>query len=64
MKLGRNFGFEEVNATAAETIARISAEMGVEKLIHVSAMNASEPQYTAFGKTSRYLEAKVTLSIA
>ncbi|XP_046394030.1 NADH dehydrogenase [ubiquinone] 1 alpha subcomplex subunit 9, mitochondrial [Ischnura elegans] len=37
-----NFKFEDVNIKGAAKVARIAREMGVEKLIHVSALNAAE----------------------
>lgn len=35
----KNFKFNEVHHEGAKRIARISREMGVERLIHVSALN-------------------------
>lgn len=58
----RNYTYEDVHVTGAETIARICAEQGVEKLVHVSAMNASENvERTLFNKQSRFLLSKVTV---
>jgi len=55
----KNFSYKDVNVTAAETIARICAEQGVEKLIHVSALNASEDvQPTLLNSQSQYLVTK------
>ncbi|XP_063597479.1 NADH dehydrogenase [ubiquinone] 1 alpha subcomplex subunit 9, mitochondrial-like [Penaeus indicus] len=36
-----NFSFEKVHVEGAERLARISKEMGVEKFIHVSALNSN-----------------------
>ncbi|XP_034250466.1 NADH dehydrogenase [ubiquinone] 1 alpha subcomplex subunit 9, mitochondrial [Thrips palmi] len=37
----KNFSFDDVNVKGARRLARISREMGVEKFIHVSALNAT-----------------------
>ncbi|PSN53607.1 hypothetical protein C0J52_00942 [Blattella germanica] len=36
----KNFSFDDVNVEGARRLARISKEMGVEKFVHVSALNA------------------------
>lgn len=41
LTLRRNFDYTSVNKTAAEAIAKISAENGVPRLVHVSHLNAS-----------------------
>lgn len=55
----KNFTFKDVNVTGAAQIARIAKEMGVEKLIHFSHLNASPnptPIYVKGG--SEYLRTK------
>lgn len=37
----RNFSFHDVHVQGARTLARLSKEAGVEKFVHVSALNAS-----------------------
>ena len=60
----RNYTLKETNVTTAETIARLCAEQGVEKLLHVSALNASEDvEGTFLNRQSQYLVTKVSLSI-
>jgi len=55
----RNFTIEEANIDIAERIARISAECGVERLIHVSALNCDQPGDGLYQKGgSRFLRAK------
>lgn len=38
----KNFTFDRVHVEGARKLAKISKEAGVEKFIHVSALNASE----------------------
>lgn len=41
----KNFTFDDVHVKGARTLARLAKEAGVEKFIHVSALNAtSNPQ--------------------
>jgi len=54
-----NFGFEEVQVSAAEKIARVSAELGVERLIHVSALGAEASNPSKFLQTKAAGEAAV-----
>lgn len=57
----RNFSYNATHITGAELIARIAKEQGVEKFIHVSAMNAStSPEATVGGRTSGFLTSKVS----
>ena len=52
----------DVNIDGAELIARLAAEKGVEKLIHMSTLNASEdPEATIMGKSSNFLKTKVNI---
>ena len=37
----KNFSFEDVHVEGARTLARICKESGVERLIHLSCLNAS-----------------------
>lgn len=37
----KNFSFDDVHVKGARTIARLAKEAGVEKFIHVSALNAT-----------------------
>ena len=57
----RCFKYSDVNVDGARRIARIAREMGVEKLVHVSHINASPnptPIYIPGG--SDYLKTKVS----
>ena len=49
----RNFSFDDVHATGAQVIAKAAKEAGVKRLIHVSALNASEES------PSKFLQSKV-----
>lgn len=44
----RNFSFDDVHATGAQVIAKAAKEAGVKRLIHVSALNASEDSPSKF----------------
>lgn len=61
----KKFPFEYTHVEAARNIARISREVGVSKLIHVSAMNASlEPEEHLIPGGSRFLKTKALGEIA
>lgn len=55
----RNFSYDDVHVKGAETIARVAKEQGIEKLIHLSALNASHPKPTIFNKVSNFVRTKV-----
>jgi NADH dehydrogenase (ubiquinone) 1 alpha subcomplex subunit 9 len=46
--VSRNFRFDDVHVTGAERIARICAENGVPRLVHVSHLNADINSPSAF----------------
>lgn len=50
----RNFSFDDIHATGARVIAKAAKEAGVKRLIHVSALNASEES------PSKFLQSKVS----
>lgn len=55
----KNYSFEETHVRGAQRIARIAREMGVEKFIHVSALNADKnTPRTLFNKPSEFLRTK------
>lgn len=47
----RNFKFADVHVTGAERIAKVAAEIGVERFVHVSHLNASPDSTSAFYRT-------------
>lgn len=47
----RNFSFDDVNVNFAKKVAEISAEVGVRRLIHVSALGASVDHPSAYFRT-------------
>ncbi|GAM27735.1 hypothetical protein SAMD00019534_109110, partial [Acytostelium subglobosum LB1] len=47
----RNFSFEDINVDAATRIAKLSKNIGIEKYVHVSALNASEDSASGFSRT-------------
>lgn len=55
----KNFSFEDVNVTGPQRIAKICKEAGVQRLVHMSHVNARETPETAFLKGgSRFLATK------
>ena len=54
--LPRNFTFEDAHCEGARVIAKAAREAGVKRLIHVSALNASEDS------PSNFLQSKVNHS--
>lgn len=46
--LGRNFQYADVHVAGAERIAKIAAEVGVGRLVHVSHLNASPDSTSVF----------------
>lgn len=54
-----NFPFKEVHVEGARRLARISREAGVEKFIHVSALNATpDPEPLVYPQGSQFLRSK------
>ena len=55
----KNYSFDEVHVEGARRIARAAKEMGVEKLIHISSLNASpNPQAVLKRDGSDFLKSK------
>lgn len=55
-----NFSYDDVHVKIPRSIARLAREAGVQRLIHVSALNASpNPPTIIFPKPSRFLQSKV-----
>lgn len=59
----KNFTYEDVHVEGAAKIARICKENGVERLIHVSALNAcADPEVRTVNKvTNKNLVAKLII---
>ena len=56
----RNYTFNDVHVKGAARIARIAKEMGVEKLVHVSHLNAAPSLKKIYvNEGSKYLRSKV-----
>uniref|UniRef100_A0A914GYX8 NADH dehydrogenase [ubiquinone] 1 alpha subcomplex subunit 9, mitochondrial n=1 Tax=Globodera rostochiensis TaxID=31243 RepID=A0A914GYX8_GLORO len=53
-----NYSIYDTNVEGAGKIARICREMGVERLVHVSAMNADPSYKTRFIKNGAFLKSK------
>lgn len=61
----KNFSFDDVHVEGARRLARISREMGVEKFIHVSALNVTpKPEPKMLWKGSGVLRSKYYGEIA
>lgn len=61
----KNFSFKDVHVDGARRLARIAREAGVEKFIHVSALNADpDPTPTVYEKGSDFLRSKYHGEIA
>lgn len=55
----RNFSFDDVHVEGARRLARICREMGVERFIHVSSLNASpDPEPILLKEGSNFLKSK------
>lgn len=54
----RNFTFDDAHCEGARVIAKAAREAGVKRLIHVSALNASEDS------PSKFLQSKVLYQLA
>lgn len=54
-----NYGFEEVNITIPQTLARLARESGVRSFIHMSALSANADSVSAFNKTKAFGEVAV-----
>ncbi|UJR31407.1 hypothetical protein I4U23_018900 [Adineta vaga] len=61
----RNFSYDDVHVKVARSIARLSRECGVQRLIHFSALNASpNPPAIIVRKPSRFLQSKYAGELA
>lgn len=54
----KNYSFDDVHVEGARRLAKIAREAGVEKFIHVSALNASPEPESFFFKDSQLLKSK------
>lgn len=54
-----NFSFYDVNVRAATTIAQLAKECGVERLVHVSALSASQDSLSEWARTKAIGEESV-----
>lgn len=61
----KNFKFNDVHVEGARRLARISKECGVDRFIHISALNASDdPEGHILPKGSEFLRSKYQGEIA
>lgn len=61
----RNFSYTDVNVNGPETIARICKEMGVQRLVHMSSINArAEPERAFLPRGSEWLRTKYAGELA
>lgn len=61
----RNYSFTDVNVTGPETIARVCKEMGVQRLVHMSSINArAEPDRAFLSRGSEWLRTKYAGELA
>lgn len=56
---GRNFKYADVHVAGAERIAKVAAEVGVERFVHVSHLNASPDSTSVFYRTKYEGEERV-----
>ncbi|NOE19258.1 SDR family NAD(P)-dependent oxidoreductase [Ruegeria atlantica] len=57
-ELGKN-GFDTVQAEGAERIARLAAEQGIKRMVHISAIGADANSASAYSRTKAHGEAGV-----
>lgn len=59
LPIRRNFKYNDVHVDGAERIAKIAAQAGVPRFIHVSHLNAAADSTSAFYKSKAEGEVKV-----
>ncbi|KAG6336061.1 hypothetical protein ID866_3034 [Astraeus odoratus] len=59
VRINRNFKFADVHVAGAERIAKVAAKAGVERLVHVSHLNASTASASQFYRTKADGEERV-----
>jgi len=60
-----NFSYTDVNVTGPETIAKVCREMGVQRLVHMSSINArAQPEKAFLPKGSEWLRTKYAGELA
>ena len=55
----RNFKFADVHVAGAERIAKVAAQVGVQRMVHVSHLNASATSPSQFYRTNAEGEERV-----